>query len=98
MNHFLAALKNVNGQIELGRLLLAGSGVMAIVTPIVFQGLDMAHNNWHFDVTAWCVAYPGGLAALNSIGIFAIGKKEKDVAIARQTQDIAATGGKAVGD
>lgn len=81
----LGALKNINGEFEVGRLMLAGSGIAGIVTPIVFQALDMAHNTWHFDVAAWCVAYPGGLAALNGIGVFAIGKKDKAVADAMQT-------------
>lgn len=81
----LAALKNINGEFELGRLLLASSGIAGITTPIAFELADMYHNNWHFDVTAWCVAYPGGLAALAALGVFAIGKKEKDVATAKAT-------------
>jgi hypothetical protein len=82
----LAALRNITGEIEIGRLLLAASGVAAIFSPLVYETLDLAHNGWHFDVTAWCVAYPGGLGALNALGIFAIGKKDKDVAAARVTQ------------
>jgi hypothetical protein len=81
----LSALKNINGEFELGRLLLAGSGIAGITTPIGFELADMWHNNWHFDVTAWCVAYPGGLAALNALGVFAIGKKDKAVADAKAT-------------
>lgn len=80
----LTALKK-NGEFELGRLLLASSGVAGITTPIGFQLADMWHNGWHFDVAAWCVAYPGGLAALNALGVFAIGKKDKAVADARAT-------------
>lgn len=83
--NILSALKNVNGQFEVGRLLLASSGVAGLTTPIGFQIADMYHNGWHFDVTAWCVAYPGGLAALNALGVFAIGKKDKDVAAAQAT-------------
>jgi hypothetical protein len=78
-------LRGIGGEFEIGRALLAGSGIAAIVTPIVFQALDMAHNGWHFDVTAWCVAYPGGLTALASLGVYAIGKKDKDVAAAKAT-------------
>lgn len=79
-------LRGIGGEFEIGRTLLAGSGVAAIATPIAFQIADMIHNGWHFDVTAWCVAYPGGLAALNALGVFAIGKKDTSVAAARQTQ------------
>jgi hypothetical protein len=83
---FTNTLRNVSGEFEIGRALLAASGLAAITTPIIFVALDMGHNGWHFDVTAWCVAYPGGLAALNGIGVYAIGKKEKDVATASVTR------------
>lgn len=82
----LRILKGVGGEFEIGRVLLASSGAAAIFSPLVFEVLDMWHNGWHFDVTAWCVAYPGGLAALSGIGVFALGRKDKDVAIAKQTQ------------
>ena len=78
-------LRNINGEIELGRVLLAGSGIAAIVSPIAFQVWDMIKGA-HFDVAAWCAAYPAGLGVLNGVGVFSIGKKEKDVAVARQTQ------------
>lgn len=78
-------LRGIGGEFEIGRVLLASSGVAAITSPIGFQIADMAHNGWHFDVTAWCVAYPGGLAALAGIGVFAIGNKDRNVSIARQT-------------
>ena len=79
-------LRGISGEIEIGRTLLAGSGIAAITTPIIFQLLDMAHNGWKFDVTAWCVAYPGGLAALGALGVFSIASKDKSVAVAKQTQ------------
>jgi hypothetical protein len=81
----LSALKGISGEFELGRLLLTGSTLAGITTPIGFQIADMCHNGWHFNVGAWCVAYPGGLAALNSLGAFSIGKKDQAVATARAT-------------
>jgi hypothetical protein len=81
----LNALRGIGGEFELGRLLLASSGIAAITTPIGFELADLWHNGWHFDVTAWCVAYPGGLGALAGIGVFAIGNKDRNVSIARQT-------------
>lgn len=82
---FFNILKGVTGEFEIGRTLLASSGVSAITSPIGFQFWDMWHGA-HFDVAAWCTAYPAGLAALSGAGVYALGKKEKDVAIARQTQ------------
>lgn len=78
-------LKNVQGEFEIGRTLLTGAGASAITSPIGFQVWDMWHGA-HFDVAAWCTAYPAGIAALVSTGVFAIGRKERDVAIAKQTQ------------
>lgn len=83
---FSNILKGISGEIEIGRTLLASSGVAAIITPIIFEIVSMAHNGWTFDVTAWCVAYPGGLTALGGLGVFAIGRKDRDVAEARATQ------------
>lgn len=89
-------LRGLSGEFEIGRVLLAGSGIAAIITPIVFEACEMAFNNGHFDVTAWCLAYPGGLAALAGIGVFSIGVKDKGVATAKatlQAADTAAQGG-----
>lgn len=79
-------LRGITGEFEIGRVLLASSGVAAITTPIAFQVTDMLHNGWHFDVTGWCAAYPAGLAALHGIGVFAIGNKDRGVASAKATQ------------
>lgn len=78
-------LRGISGEFEIGRVLLASSGVSAITTPIGFQIWDMAKGG-HFDVVAWCAAYPGGLAALAGVGVFSIGKKDVSVATARQQQ------------
>jgi hypothetical protein len=82
---FRSILQNAMGEFEVGRTLLISSGIAGITTPIFFEFMDLYHNGWHFDVTAWCLAYPGGLGALASFGIYAIGRKDRDVAISRQT-------------
>ncbi|MDB5707869.1 MAG: hypothetical protein JWN66_4985 [Sphingomonas bacterium] len=79
-------LRGIGGEFEIGRVLLTSAGAAAIFTPIGFQAWDMAKGG-HFDVTAWCIAYPGGLAALVSAGILGIGSKDKSVATAIQTRD-----------
>lgn len=82
----LNLLRGISGEFEIGRTLLASSGVSAIFTPIIFEMTDLWHNGWHFDVVGWCGAYPTGLGALAGIGVFAIGKKDVSVSVARQTQ------------
>jgi len=84
--NILNALKGISGEFEIGRVLLASGGAAAIITPIAFQAADMIWHSARFDVTAWCLAYPGGLAAISGFGVFSIGNKDKAVAAARQTQ------------
>lgn len=76
-------LKNAAGEFEVGRTLLTTGVGAAVTSPIAFQAVDMWHGA-HFDVAAWCVAYPTGLAALVSSGVVSIGKKGKDDATAKQ--------------
>lgn len=78
-------LRNISGEPEIGRAALALGVVCAVITPISFEIYEIGWNGGHFDVTAWCLAYPGGLAALVASGVVAIGNKEKQVAAARQT-------------
>ena len=93
----LRALKGISGEFELGRMLLAASGVLAVTSPLAFEVYEVGFNGGHFDVTAWCLAYPGGLATLVTAGVLGIGGKDRNVAIARQTQALPPledTGGK----
>lgn len=76
-------LLGIGNEPEIGRVLLVVGVGATVVTPVVFEALDMYHNGWHFDVTAWCLAYPGGLVALVAGGVIAIASKEKSVAQAR---------------
>lgn len=86
-------LKGISGDYEIGRVSLAIGGLFAVVSPITFEWYEIVWNGGHFDVTAWCLAYPGGLVALVAGGVFAIASKDKSVAAAKQTQaatDVAA--------
>jgi len=85
MSGFSNILRGIGGDFEIGRVYLAASGFAGITTPIGFQIWHMLENGGQFDVTAWCVAYPGGLAALGALGVFTIGKKDKGVADAKAT-------------
>jgi hypothetical protein len=78
-------LRGIGGDLEIGRVSLAIGGFFAVFSPIAFEVYEIGWNGGHFDVTAWCLAYPGGLAALVTSGILVIGNKEKQVAVARLT-------------
>jgi len=86
-------LKGIGGEFEIGRVSLAIGGFFAVVSPICFEIFEIGWNGGHFDPTAWCLAYPGGLGALVASGVLAIASKDKGVAVAKQTQaatDVAA--------
>jgi hypothetical protein len=78
-------LRGVSGELEVGRVSLASAALLSIISPIAFETYEIGWNGGHFDVTAWCLAYPGGLAALVTAGILGIGSKDKKVAEARAT-------------
>jgi hypothetical protein len=80
------ALRGIGGEIEIGRTLLASAAAAGIFSPIAFETYEVGWNGGHFDAVAWCLAYPGGLAALVTCGVLGIGSKDKSVAAARQTQ------------
>lgn len=83
-------LKGITGQPEIGRTALAVGGVFSVITPILFEIYEIGWNGGHFDVTAWCLAYPGGLGLLVTGGIWGIGNKDKQVAAAQVTRDTGA--------
>jgi hypothetical protein len=76
-------LRGINGRFEIGRVSLAIGGFFATTSPIGFEVYEIGWNGGHFDVAAWCLAYPGGLVALVTGGVFAIGSKEKAIANAQ---------------
>lgn len=78
-------LRGVSGQFEIGRVSLAVGGFFAVTSPIGFEVYEVGWNGGHFDVAAWCLAYPGGIVALVAGGVFAIGNKDKQVAAAQTT-------------
>jgi hypothetical protein len=84
---FSNILRGIGGDFEIGRVWVSGASGVAIASPIVFQAWDMARGA-HFDVAAWCVAYPGGLAALVTAGILGIGRKDQNVEAARTSKAV----------
>ena len=78
-------LRGASGRFEISRVSLAIGGFFATTSPIGFEIYEIGWNGGHFDVTAWCLAYPGGLVALVSGGVLAIASKEKSIATAQKT-------------
>jgi hypothetical protein len=83
MKWLTSILQNAAGEYETGRSLLVYGGFMAFTTPPMFMAWAM-YRGQQFDVTAYCLAYAGLIISLAPT-IFSIGRKEIDVATARQT-------------
>ena len=80
------ALKGISGEFEVSRLLGAFGVSTYIVTAPLFQAYEV-YRNGHFDIVSFCTAYPAGLAAVLAAAAGSIALKDRNVAVAKQTQD-----------
>lgn len=72
-------LRGHNGGVEINRLVGFIGGLAYIVSAIMFQWW-----NWEsFDVTAFCLAFSGGLAAIVGGTAGAVALKDRNVAAAK---------------
>jgi hypothetical protein len=83
MKWLSSILQNAAGEYETGRSLLVYGGFMAFTTPPLFMAWAMFRGQ-QYDVTAYCLAYAGLIVSLAPT-VYSIGRKERDVAVARQT-------------
>lgn len=86
----LEILKGLNGTIELNRLSVATGAFGYVFGALGFQAWGLYHGQ-QFDITAFCLAFGPGFAALGLGGAGAIAIKDRNVAT---SQVIAATGSK----
>lgn len=85
INH---AFKGPNGEFEAVRLLGAAGIAAYIVAANGFQAWNI-HNGHAFDVAAYCIAFPGGLAAVLAAVAGSVGWKDRQVAKAKAEGDAA---------
>jgi hypothetical protein len=82
----LNLLKGISGEYEINRVLGASGVASYIICANSFVAWNMAAGR-PFDVTAYCVAFPGGLSAvLLAIG-GAVAIKDRNVEVARTVRD-----------
>lgn len=85
MTGLLQALKGVGGEFEITRLIGGVGALVYIVAANAFVAFDVLWLKHGFDVTAYCLAFPGGLAvAVGGTGA-AASVKDRGVASARAT-------------
>lgn len=77
---FANALRGIGGEYEITRV-LGGFGCMAYcVCANGFIGWDVIINGKEFDITAYCLAFPAGLAAIIAAAAGSASLKDRNVA------------------
>lgn len=80
---FERALRGIGGEYEITRV-LGGFGALAYcVCTNVFVAWDVIIEHKGFDVTAYCLAFPGGLLAIIGGAAGSVALKDRHVATAK---------------
>lgn len=77
---FDGALRGIGGEYEIARV-LGGFGAMVYsICANVFVGYEVIFVGREFDITAYCLAFPGGLIAIIGAAAGAVALKDRNVA------------------
>lgn len=80
------ALKGIGGEFELNRIVGFFGGVMYVICANFFVWYEVVWKGHHFDIIAYCAAFPGGLAVVAGGTAAAVAWKDKAVASAKVTE------------
>lgn len=89
--HWSEFLRASNGGLEINRLVGFIGGIAYVIGAHVFVGYEVLWLGKAFDITAYCLAFPGGLAVVVGGTAGAVALKDRQVASAKV---IEATGSK----
>lgn len=90
MNFNIAnALRGMGGEFEINRVVGAIGGVAYILFANVFVAWNMVKGR-EFNVTEYCLAFPGGLAVIVGAIAGAVAVKDRNVATAQVIRDTGA--------
>lgn len=89
MKGFTEILRGINGGYELNRVVGAIGGVVYIIAAQAFVAWNMWKGN-PFDVTAYCLAFPAGLATIAGGTAAAVSLKDRNVASAKVVEQTGA--------
>jgi hypothetical protein len=82
----LNALKSsVTGNFEINRLIGGIGGLVFIVSTTFFVWYEVVWKGGSFDITAYCLAFPGGIAGIVGGTAGAVALKDRNVASATIT-------------
>lgn len=77
------ALKGIGGEYELNRLVGAFGGVAYVLCANGFVAYEVFGLGREFDITAYCLAFSAGLAAITTGTAVAVAHKDQKVASAK---------------
>jgi len=84
------ALKGIGGDFEINRVVGAFGGFAYIIGAHIYVALNMVKGHT-FDLTEYCIAFPGGLAVVVGSIAGAVSIKDRNVATARVIQNTTRT-------
>jgi len=84
---FGSILKTANGEFEINRVVGAVGSLAYIIGTHSFMAYDVFWMGREFDVTAYCLAFPGGLAVAVGAIAGAVTLKDRGVATAKIITD-----------
>jgi hypothetical protein len=78
-------LRGIGGDFEINRVLGAVGTFAYIVGAHAFEAYDVIWKGNDFNVTAYCLAFPGGLGVAVASIAGAVALKDRNVAVAKAT-------------
>lgn len=88
------ALKGISGEFEINRVCGAFGTVVYVVGAHIFVGWSMV-KGLPFNVTEYCLAFPGGLAVCVGAIAGAVAVKDRNVAVAQTVRETGSLPGNA---
>jgi hypothetical protein len=89
---FRNLLKGIGGEYEINRVVGAIGSASYVICANAFVAWNMAEGH-PFDVTAYCLAFPSGLGVAVGAIAGAVAIKDRNVAVAKVTQQTGAAPG-----
>ncbi|MCW1431411.1 hypothetical protein [Novosphingobium sp. JCM 18896] len=83
MKGLTEALKGISGDYELNRLVGFFGGIVYVIGAHIFVGYEVLWLGKPFDLTAYCLAFPGGLAVVAGGTAAAVAIKDRNVAASK---------------
>ncbi len=77
---FDGALRGIGGEYEIARVLGGFGALIYTICANLFVGYEVIIAGKDFDITAYCVAFPGGLAGIIGAAAGAVALKDRNVA------------------